>query len=111
MERKHNPRSSSGGWANIAASKGGSTGWQSGTVKPTLAATVTNPNAAAAAAQTMRLSQVASGQRQTSSRSQGNTSEKAADNFGASMSPALETWCKEQMRKLNGSDDLTLVRD
>ena len=25
------------------------------------------------------------------------------------MNPALEAWCKEQMRKLNGSDDLTLV--
>ena len=25
------------------------------------------------------------------------------------MSPALEKWCKEQMMKLNGTDDLTLV--
>ena len=25
------------------------------------------------------------------------------------MSPALEKWCKGQMQKINGSDDLTLV--
>ena len=25
------------------------------------------------------------------------------------MSPALEKWCKDQMKKLNGTDDLTLV--
>ena len=33
------------------------------------------------------------------------------DNFGTNgrMSPALEKWCKGQMRQLNGSDDLTLV--
>ena len=39
-------------------------------------------------------------------------SEKAAvDNFGANgrMTPSLESWCKEQMQKLIGSDDLILV--
>ena len=25
------------------------------------------------------------------------------------MSPALEKWCKDQMQKVNGTDDLTLV--
>merc|ERR1712127_559176 len=33
----------------------------------------------------------------------------AMEEFGAKMTPALESWCREQMRKLNGSDDLTLV--
>ena len=33
----------------------------------------------------------------------------AADAFGAKMSPELERWCKEQMARLNGTDDLTLV--
>lgn len=40
-------------------------------------------------------------------------SKKAAvDNFGANgrMTPTLESWCKEQMQKLNNSDDLTLVQ-
>jgi len=106
MERQHNPSSSSGGWANIAASKGGSIGWQSGAVKPTPAAVVTNANAAAAN-RTAR-PQATSGQRQSKTR--GISSEKSADDFGASMPPALENWCKAQMQKLNGSDDLTLVR-
>ena len=110
-ERQQNPRSSSGGWANIAASKGGSSGWQSGTVKPTPSAVVINPNVAAATVETIRPSQAASGQRlaSASQRSRGTTSDNAADDFGASMSPALESWCKDQMKKLNGSDDLTLV--
>lgn len=111
MERKHNPRSSSGGWANIAASKGGSTGWQSGTVKTTPAAVVTNPSATAATARSTRPSQATSGQRQANQRSRGApSSDNPADDFGASMSPALEKWCRDQMKKLNGSDDLTLVR-
>jgi hypothetical protein len=101
MERQHNPRSSSGGWANVAASKGGSTGWQSGTVKPTSAAVVTN--AAASTARTAR-PQATGSQRQAKS-----SSEKHTDDFGATMPPALENWCKIQMQKLNGSDDLTLV--
>jgi len=104
MERQHNPRSSSGGWANIAASKGGSTGWQSGTVKATPAAVVTSSNTAGATARPTRPAQATSSQRQTSQRA-----EKPADDFGASMPPALEKWCKDQMKKLNGSDDLTLV--
>lgn len=102
MERQHNPRSSSGGWANIAASKGGSTGWQSGTVKPTPAAVVTG--AAASTARTAARPQATASQRQAKSKS-----EKPADDFGAAMPPALENWCKSQMQKLNGSDDLTLV--
>jgi hypothetical protein len=26
------------------------------------------------------------------------------------MTPSLESWCKEQMEKLNGTDDLTLIQ-
>ncbi len=37
------------------------------------------------------------------------SSSTPAEEFGATMSPALEKWCKEQMQKINGSDDLTLV--
>jgi hypothetical protein len=105
MERKNIPRSSSGGWANIAASKGGSTGWSSGAVKTTPAAVLTNPNAANA----RRAAQPAS-QPQSSAQRPRSDSDKPSDDFGASMPPALESWCKDQMKKLNASDDLTLVR-
>jgi PERQ amino acid-rich with GYF domain-containing protein len=36
-------------------------------------------------------------------------SSSTAEEFGAKMSPAMEKWCKDQMTKLNGTDDLTLV--
>jgi hypothetical protein len=105
MERKNIPRSSSGGWANITASKGGSTGWSSGTVKTSPAAVLTNPNAA----NSRYTAQLAS-QQQSSAQRPRSDYDKASDDFGASMPPALESWCKDQMKKLNGSDDLTLVR-
>jgi hypothetical protein len=105
MERQNIPRSSSGGWANVAASKGGSTGWTSGMVKTTPAAVLTNPNVANAPRPSP------SGTQQQSSAQRPRSENEASDDFGASMPPALENWCKEQMKKLTGSDDLTLVRD
>ena len=118
MERQATGRSSSGGWANIAASRGGISGWSSGAVKQT-PAVVTGPNALTNArmVQPTRQSQSKPGaaQRQQSAPSAmqptGTSQEtsKPAEDFGASMSPTLESWCKDQMRKLNGSDDLTLV--
>jgi hypothetical protein len=33
----------------------------------------------------------------------------AAEEFGAKMSPVFEKWCREQVKKINGTDDLTLV--
>jgi hypothetical protein len=110
MERQNIPRSS-GGWANVAASKGGSTGWTSGMVKMTTPATVlTNPNVAGVV---VRRPSPPGNQQQSSAVAQRPRSENEVsdDNFGATMPPALENWCKEQMKKLNGSDDLTLVRD
>jgi hypothetical protein len=38
-----------------------------------------------------------------------SSSSTPADEFGATMSPALEKWCMDQMKKINGSDDLTLI--
>ena len=112
--RQNIPRSS-GGWANVAASKGGSTGWSSGMVKTTTPATVlTSPNVADVVARrpsplgTQQQSSSAAGAGAQRQRSENEVSD---DNFGASMPPALENWCKEQMKKLNGSDDLTLVGD
>ena len=112
----------SGGWANIAAGGGGSTGWSGFEIRPTsrvvasttsAARVVTTGPPAAAAMQQVRAKQpvqVAAIQKGTLSQRQG-TAQSSADDFGASgkMSPTLENWCKDQMRKISGSDDLTLV--
>ena len=106
-------RSSGSGWANVAASRGGSTGWQGGAAQQRPAAVV--PMQPAPVAQTRvpqpQIAQVAAANAQLSTRSQKSqpTSTTPADEFGAKMSPALEKWCKDQMMKLNGTDDLTLV--
>lgn len=111
MERKNVPRSSRSGWANVAASKGGSTGWSSGTVRPTPAAVVTNANAAPSVTNA-RMTQASPAQPSTQPQASAATAQRPQfnkDEFGASMPPGLEKWCKDQMKKLNGSDDLTLV--
>jgi hypothetical protein len=112
-------RSSSGGWANVAAARGGSSAWTGGVAKQQPAAEVLSasprgqpralslqPNSASAAnAQTAVQMQ----QAQRSKSLTGSGGIDPADAFGAKMSPALEKWCKDQMKKLNGTDDLTLV--
>jgi hypothetical protein len=112
-------RSSSGGWANVAAARGGSSAWTGGATKQQPAAEVLSanprgqpralsmqPNSATAAnAQTAAHMQ----QAQRSKSLTGSGGIDPADAFGAKMSPALEKWCKDQMNKLNGTDDLTLV--
>ncbi|KAL3924439.1 MAG: hypothetical protein SGILL_001050 [Bacillariaceae sp.] len=107
------PQSSSG-WANVAA---GSSGWSSGAVRPGLAA----QNAAAAgvrpsqASPMLQAATVQGGANRKvatltqQQRSSSAASSTPAEEFGTSMSPALEKWCKEQMVQINGSDDLTLV--
>jgi hypothetical protein len=106
----------SSGWANVAA---GSQGWSSGVVKKTVAPA---PNAVAAnlrPSQTTRNSNSTqpssapvnkapplSQQLRSSSTASAST---PAEEFGATLSPALEKWCKEEMEKLTGSDDLTLI--
>jgi hypothetical protein len=106
MEKKTLGRSTSGGWANVAASRGGVAGWQGGTA--VAAPVISNPvrpqsNGRSALTQ----------QRQASAPSPSpatRTQEKSqVVDFGANISPALESWCKSQMIKINGSDDLTLV--
>eukprot|EP00934_Nitzschia_sp_Nitz4_P002864 Nitzschia sp. Nitz4//scaffold22_size323478//313194//316554//NITZ4_000596-RA/size323478-processed-gene-0.430-mRNA-1//1//CDS//3329543204//2854//frame0 len=100
------PRQPSSGWANVAA---GTQGWSTGVVKPT-------PISVAAP----RPTQVAQPRRQNPAggvaKPQGVTGQQratsvtsSAEEFGATMNPALEKWCKEQMQKIAGSDDLTLV--
>lgn len=113
------PRQSSSGWANVAAK--GTTGWSSGTIKPSVAALA--PNAAAMTAGGPRPGQSMGNTQQPTQaganrkvapltaqqRSVSSSSSTPAEEFGTSMSPALEKWCKEQMQKINGSEDLTLV--
>jgi len=121
MKKETMPRSSTGGWANVAAKGGGSTGWQGGALKSTPTAIVTNP-ARMQKQQTSQHNQQISaatpaGARQqaavaaATARQQSQSKAAPTDEFGAEgrMSPALESWCKEQMRRLNGTDDLTLV--
>merc|ERR1712151_1200056 len=68
--------------------------------------------------QALRMKQQAqvAAQKKAMARNHGTTAiqrsnSSAVENFGeeGKMSQAMETWCKEQLQKLNGSDDLTLV--
>jgi len=106
-------QSGSSGWANVAA---GSTGWSSGAIRPSSTQNV-------AAVTSMRPAQGSlksqpNGQSGASRKVTSNTQNQRAvpapfstpaEEFGTTMSPALEKWCKEKMQQINGSDDLTLV--
>lgn len=120
-------RTNSGGWANVAAA--GTSAWSSTTASTTTrpappvvvgAAGASVPNAAAkpivpvaASMQQVRVkqqAQVVAAQKQALAQKKRDGSNSApGDEFGAKMSPSLENWCKEQLRKITGSDDLTLV--
>lgn len=108
MEQQATGRSNSSGWANVAATSG--PGWQSGALKqPTATSFVTgSSNLSTARVIQARGIAVPSATVSVPRRASGASAQQA-DDFGATMSPSLEVWCKEQMRKLNGSDDLTLV--
>jgi hypothetical protein len=121
MQNANNPgfRQSSSGWANVAAK--GTTGWSSGTIKPSAAAlaqnaavmTTAGPRPAQAMGNIQQPTQAGVNRKvaplTTQQRSASSSSSTPAEEFGTSMSPALEKWCKEQMQKINGSEDLTLV--
>ena len=117
--QRESSRPSGSGWANVAASKGGTSGWSGGAVRAAPAAVLTRPQIAqpSPAATTSphvrgkNVVDVAAINMQTApqqTQAKGSKS-SSADAFGAKMSPALEKWCREQMVKLNGTDDLTLV--
>mmetsp|Transcript_22589 Transcript_22589/g.27610 ORF Transcript_22589/g.27610 Transcript_22589/m.27610 type:complete len:1391 (-) Transcript_22589:215-4387(-) len=122
-QRQSIPRQSSGGWANVAAS--GKAAWSSGAVKsvgstPLNSASslagvngvgtgVANTNALQQIRVKQQQAQVAAAQKQVFVQHNQQQSQKAVDDFGARMSPSLENWCKDQLRKLAGGDDLTLV--
>ena len=92
-----------GGWANIAAS-GGTTAWTGASVRAAPSAPAMTSSGSANTKHRMSKSMaLSSGQK--------SNSQNTVDEFGAAskMTPALESWCKEQMKKLNGSEDLTLV--
>lgn len=103
-------RNSSGGWANVAAAGGGSSGWSSGTVKQSVASGLVSaaPQATKTSKSQQQMNQKQLPQQQANQQ-RSNAQSKAVDDFGASMTPALESWCKDKMQKLTGSDDLTLI--
>jgi len=92
-----------GGWANIAAS-GGTTAWTGASVRAAPPAQAMSSSGSANTKHRMSKSMALSA-------GQKSNSQNTVDEFGAAskMTPALESWCKEQMKKLNGSEDLTLV--
>ena len=122
-ERKARGAPSSGGWANVAASGA----WSSAPSKPVQTSSVSHaeksrstPSGAlsSSSTQALRMKQQAqvAAQKKAMARNHGTTviqrsNSSAVENFGeeGKMSQAMETWCKEQLQKLNGSDDLTLV--
>ena len=117
-EQGLNGSSSGGGWANIASS-GGSSAW-GGQAKTPVAGVVV---AGVGSAQTQKAggaawnkpnakANAATAKKPAQSQSTASSKNAAVDNFGTDgrMTPTLEVWCKEQMQKINGSDDLTLVQ-
>jgi hypothetical protein len=121
MNREQFPNQTpSSGWAGVAAT--GKAGWGSGTLMQSSAAPMANANATPGtlpavqqpraksqqAAQAGATRKVAPLTQQLHS-SATSSSSTPADEFGATMSPALEKWCMDQMKKINGSDDLTLI--
>jgi hypothetical protein len=102
---------SGGGWANIAAS-GGTTAWSGGAVARASPVLKTGTPSAGMGVQSSNIpkQQNTAVVNRKDSKQTSNT-QKVLEEFGADdqMTPALENWCKEQMKKLNGSDDLTLV--
>lgn len=108
---------SGGGWANIAAS-GGSTAWGGAAVlNPPPTITVAGLGTATSTTATWNKPSVTAviPQTATALTAKKQSSNKAAavnDNFGANgrMSPSLELWCTEQMERLNGTVDLTLIQ-
>lgn len=99
-------QASSSGWANVAA---GSSGWSSGAVRTasvqnSAPVTSVRPGQAPSKPQTKR---VATGTQ--SNRVAAAASSTPAEEFGTTMSPVMEKWCKEKMQQITGSDDLTLV--
>lgn len=108
---KQRPQNSGGGWANIAAS-GGTTAWSgSASAIATAPASANMSTNSQGGANMKTAQQMAKGGVQKKTSKQNTSTQKTLEEFGANekMSPALETWCKEQMRKLSGSEDLTLV--
>ena len=109
---KQKPQSS-GGWANIAAS-GGTTAWSGNAtvITPSAAplSTTATSSYSGTSSQPRSKQPVLSGTLQKETNSQ-STTQKTMEEFGANgkMTPALEDWCKQQMRKLSGNDDLTLI--
>jgi hypothetical protein len=112
---------SGGGWANIAAS-GGSTAWKGAAVltpaavvvTPTPIVVVAGLGAPAKAAWTKPAATTLTPHLTAPTAKKPSSKKVAAvdNNFGANgrMTPSLEVWCKEQMEKLNGTDDLTLIQ-
>ena len=121
---RENPggRTGGSGWAGVA-SAGGTTAWGgAAAVAPVVPAAAMPVPAAAARARSSGRGQVPAqpvpAGRKSASKKSGASGPAAAggpagnvDNFGAGgrLTPSLETWCREQMTTLNGSDDLTLV--
>lgn len=109
-------RPSGGGWANVAAT-GGSTAWGGAAATTPAAAVVSPMPVVAVVASTQKINANAAWNMKQAAAAVPAAATKqaqkaaAVDNFGANgqMTPAMEKWCKDQMQKLNGSDDLTLV--
>lgn len=110
-----------GGWANIASS-GGSSAW-GGQAKTPVAGVVVagvgttqpqQPQKAGGAVwnKPNAKPKAATAKKPAQAQSTASSKNTAVDNFGTDgrMTPTLEVWCKEQMQKINGSDDLTLVQ-
>mmetsp|Transcript_1756 Transcript_1756/g.2322 ORF Transcript_1756/g.2322 Transcript_1756/m.2322 type:complete len:1071 (+) Transcript_1756:209-3421(+) len=98
------------GWAGVAAS--GAKAW-SGDVNVITSASVSATSAAPSSGASMqsRTKQQITGSTTQKQSKKHNSTQKTMEEFGANdkMTPVLESWCKDQMRKLSGNDDLTLI--
>jgi hypothetical protein len=100
----------SSGWANVAA---GTSAWSSGTLRQS-SVVIQNPATAVGRSKAQSATSQGGASRKVApitqqQRASSTGSSTPAEEFGTSMPPALEKWCKEKMVQINGSDDLTLV--
>jgi len=119
-------RGNGNGWASVAAT--GTSAWSNTAVKPSAPSVpsvagakpnsnkANNFNGATSSIPSVRSkqqAQVSASKKQVLTQkhrdSNGRGSSAVVENFGATMSPAMESWCKDQLRQITGSDDLTLA--
>jgi hypothetical protein len=110
-QRGSMPQSSSG-WANVAA---GTSGWSSGAIRQSNSAAAVAGGLPSQARPVNQNSVVQSGTSRKvaplnqQQRASSTASATSAEDFGATIPPAIEKWSREKISPLTGSEDIALI--